>query len=258
MRSKLDVLARVLYLYHFDGSRYGRVEATLQIVGKEGLGGLIGAIKYELCAAFPEDNPEVVIYDRLPDISETVEHVMYEMGLIKEIYCPEEENYQRLLKKGAICCICYMEMNETTGRCTLGCKHSFHLKCISTWTNQFGTCCEHYQTPNCPLCRKELGPMEFEWKCPHEVPDEPEEEIPYVRDDPLSGPTEEQQIMWNAMALFEDVGSWKRWRINRSWRKRRQKHLRRWRPKETLGVRVYHVPVDGPRHNPKLFNYESD
>jgi hypothetical protein len=92
MRSKLDALARVLYLYHFGdevGNQRDRMEATLQIVGKEGLHGLMDAIRYEIRAAFPED--EAIEYDYLPEIWITLEHVMYEVGLINEIYCPEEQ-----------------------------------------------------------------------------------------------------------------------------------------------------------------------
>jgi hypothetical protein len=146
------------------------------------------------------------------------------------------------------CSICYEEINESTGQCILGCKHSFHLECISCWTFRF----EHFNQPTCPLCRKELGHKEFKWNIPSE---EPEEEIPHIRD-PLTEPTEEQEIMWNAMALFEDNDFWKRLRIKRKWRQRRQNHLRRWRPKETQGL--YIQLVDAPRHNPNLFNYESD
>jgi len=49
------------------------------------------------------------------------------------------------------CPICYEKVDDSTGHCTLSCKHSFHLACLSKWSNE---------NPSCPLCRKALGATE--------------------------------------------------------------------------------------------------
>lgn len=49
------------------------------------------------------------------------------------------------------CPICYEKVDDSTGHCTLSCKHSFHLACLSKWSNE---------NPSCPLCRKTLGATE--------------------------------------------------------------------------------------------------
>lgn len=50
------------------------------------------------------------------------------------------------------CSICFESLTASTGHCTLGCSHTFHLACIGRWTTQ--------STPSCPLCRKELSETE--------------------------------------------------------------------------------------------------
>ena len=49
------------------------------------------------------------------------------------------------------CSICYESITASTGHCTLGCAHTFHLACLSRWAQS---------TASCPLCRKELGDTE--------------------------------------------------------------------------------------------------
>jgi Ring finger domain len=49
------------------------------------------------------------------------------------------------------CSICYESISASTGHCTLGCAHTFHLACLSRWAQS---------TASCPLCRKELGDTE--------------------------------------------------------------------------------------------------
>ena len=49
------------------------------------------------------------------------------------------------------CSICYESITASTGHCTLGCAHTFHLACLSRWAQN---------TASCPLCRKELGTTE--------------------------------------------------------------------------------------------------
>ena len=49
------------------------------------------------------------------------------------------------------CSICYESITASTGHCTLGCTHTFHLACLSRWAQN---------TASCPLCRKELGNTE--------------------------------------------------------------------------------------------------
>jgi len=49
------------------------------------------------------------------------------------------------------CSICYDSISASTGHCTLGCAHTFHLACLSRWAQS---------TASCPLCRKELGETE--------------------------------------------------------------------------------------------------
>ena len=50
------------------------------------------------------------------------------------------------------CSICFEALTASTGHCTLGCSHTFHLACIGRWTN--------HSSASCPLCRKELGNTE--------------------------------------------------------------------------------------------------
>lgn len=49
------------------------------------------------------------------------------------------------------CSICYDTITPTTGSCTLGCSHIYHLKCIATWI---------ITHPNCPCCRKDVNEYE--------------------------------------------------------------------------------------------------
>jgi len=49
------------------------------------------------------------------------------------------------------CPICYEPVNTSTGHCTLACKHSYHIACLTRWSNQ---------EPTCPLCRRELNETE--------------------------------------------------------------------------------------------------
>lgn len=50
------------------------------------------------------------------------------------------------------CSICFEELTASTGYCTLGCSHTFHLACIGRWMN--------HSSASCPLCRKEFGDTE--------------------------------------------------------------------------------------------------
>jgi len=49
------------------------------------------------------------------------------------------------------CPICYEAVTDSTGHCTLSCKHSFHISCLTKWSNE---------TPSCPMCRNPLGTTE--------------------------------------------------------------------------------------------------
>jgi hypothetical protein len=60
------------------------------------------------------------------------------------------------------CSICYDSISASTGHCTLGCAHTFHLACLSRWAQS---------TASCPLCRKELGDTEVIPKPPI-IPDD--------------------------------------------------------------------------------------
>jgi len=49
------------------------------------------------------------------------------------------------------CAVCYEKVSESTGHCTLSCKHSFHIACLTRWS---------VETPNCPMCRNPLSVTE--------------------------------------------------------------------------------------------------
>ena len=49
------------------------------------------------------------------------------------------------------CPICYEKVDDSTGHCTLSCKHSFHIACLTKWGKD---------NPSCPMCRKGLGATE--------------------------------------------------------------------------------------------------
>lgn len=49
------------------------------------------------------------------------------------------------------CAVCYEKVSESTGHCTLSCKHSFHIACLTRWSNE---------NPNCPMCRNPLSVTE--------------------------------------------------------------------------------------------------
>ena len=49
------------------------------------------------------------------------------------------------------CPICYETVDDSTGHCTLSCKHSFHIACLTKWGKD---------NPSCPMCRKGLGNTE--------------------------------------------------------------------------------------------------
>ena len=57
------------------------------------------------------------------------------------------------LDKGTMedCSICYEAVSDSTGHCTLSCKHTFHIQCLTRWSAE---------NPNCPMCRRELGKQE--------------------------------------------------------------------------------------------------
>jgi len=65
------------------------------------------------------------------------------------------------------CSICFETITASTGHCTLGCSHTFHLACLSRWAQS---------TASCPLCRKELGDTEV---LPKPIPTETEDVIQY-------------------------------------------------------------------------------
>ena len=50
------------------------------------------------------------------------------------------------------CPICYEKVDDSTGHCTLSCKHSFHIACLTKWGKD---------NPSCPMCRKGLGATEI-------------------------------------------------------------------------------------------------
>jgi len=49
------------------------------------------------------------------------------------------------------CAVCYETVSESTGHCTLSCKHSFHISCLTRWSAEY---------PKCPMCRHPLGVTE--------------------------------------------------------------------------------------------------
>ena len=63
------------------------------------------------------------------------------------------------------CSICFEPLTASTGHCTLGCSHTFHLACIGRWTS--------HSSSSCPLCRKELGDTERIVKPDDDVPNLP-------------------------------------------------------------------------------------
>jgi hypothetical protein len=51
------------------------------------------------------------------------------------------------------CPICFEPVDDTTGHCTLSCKHVFHIACLTKWGKE---------TASCPMCRRSLGATEVE------------------------------------------------------------------------------------------------
>ena len=49
------------------------------------------------------------------------------------------------------CAVCYEAVSAATGHCTLSCKHSFHIACLTRWSAE---------NPSCPMCRHPLGTTE--------------------------------------------------------------------------------------------------
>ena len=49
------------------------------------------------------------------------------------------------------CAVCYDAVSAATGHCTLSCKHSFHIACLTRWSAE---------NPSCPMCRNPLGATE--------------------------------------------------------------------------------------------------
>lgn len=49
------------------------------------------------------------------------------------------------------CAVCYESVSDSTGHCTLSCKHSFHIACLTRWS---------VENPSCPMCRNPLGVTE--------------------------------------------------------------------------------------------------
>lgn len=49
------------------------------------------------------------------------------------------------------CSICWAAIDASTGHCTLSCKHSYHIGCLTQWSSS---------NPSCPLCRHELSETE--------------------------------------------------------------------------------------------------
>ena len=49
------------------------------------------------------------------------------------------------------CAVCYEAVSAATGHCTLSCKHSFHIACLTRWSTE---------NPSCPMCRNPLGATE--------------------------------------------------------------------------------------------------
>jgi len=115
------------------------------------------------------------------------------------------------------CSICCEEINETTGRCILVCKHSFHIICLSRWVVN--------RSKTCPLCRRTISNKEIIWESHMEEPRPPRQR------DPLSEPTEEQSMMWEAMRLFQDndyftyEGPNPNISMRTNWRKRRNYYM---------------------------------
>ena len=55
------------------------------------------------------------------------------------------------------CAVCYEAVSAATGHCTLSCKHSFHIACLTRWSAE---------NPSCPMCRNPLGTTEAPAKQP--------------------------------------------------------------------------------------------
>ena len=110
------------------------------------------------------------------------------------------------------CLICYESITELTGCCTLGCKHTFHIICISRWCNK--------PRQTCPLCRRFLSNDEKFWKWKTEAES--------LKRDPLINPPEEQRIMWDAIRLFNDSSEYQGPNPNiymrKNWRSRRNRY----------------------------------
>lgn len=67
------------------------------------------------------------------------------------------------------CAVCYEKVSESTGHCTLSCKHSFHIACLTRWSNE---------NPSCPMCRNPLGATEAPAKQLAE-----RHRVPYIMED---------------------------------------------------------------------------
>lgn len=68
------------------------------------------------------------------------------------------------------CAICFEDLTAVTGHSTLGCGHTFHLRCIVAWFQ------EQECASSCPCCRCVVGILDNVPLYPDEGEDEEEEE----------------------------------------------------------------------------------
>jgi hypothetical protein len=52
------------------------------------------------------------------------------------------------------CAICFEDLTAATGHSTLGCGHTFHLRCVVAWFQ------EQECASSCPCCRRAVGELD--------------------------------------------------------------------------------------------------
>jgi len=138
------------------------------------------------------------------------------------------------------CLICCESITELTGRCTLFCKHTFHIYCISRWCNK--------PRQTCPLCRRFLSENEKFWKW--------KTESESLKRDPLINPPEEQRMMWDAMRLFDNSSDYQGPNpdiyMRKNWRFRRNRYS------HPLASRGLHTHTDFITDTTYTTHYDSD
>jgi hypothetical protein len=80
------------------------------------------------------------------------------------------------------CAICFEDLTAATGHSTLGCGHTFHLRCVVAWFQ------EQECASSCPCCRRVVGVLD-------NVPLYPEDEDEDEETDDDSESSEEDSLL---------------------------------------------------------------